>query len=115
MSLPNELPPSIELLNASNNHISSFHPGLFSGLRKLMFLHFAHNEITDFPFQELITLAETTINGDIIQTNPSASLRVFDVIGNDGLNDLRAQEVAATRARLIQPWMFPPREENHVS
>ena len=113
--LPSELPTSIELLNASSNHISSFHPGLFSGLRKLMFIHFAHNEITDFPFDELVTLAGANSDGEVLQTNQSANLRVFDLIGNDGLNGLRAQEIAATQARLIQPWNFPRNSGHHTT
>ena len=80
-----------------------------------MFIHLAQNEMTDFPFDELITLAETISEGDSLQTIPQlASLRVFDVIGNDGLNSLHAEEIAATRARLVQPWNFPlPRNPEH--
>ena len=89
-SLPT-LPPSLEILHASENHIrGELPPGLLGSLSKLKFIHLARNQLESFAFTELETNAE---------------LRLLELDGNP-CTETQSEAHEAELARLKKPWSF---------
>jgi len=87
-----KLPPSLQLLNLSQNELAEVASSSLEGLRGLMFLHVASNKLQAFPFGAL--------------DGAYGTLRICDLSGNPDLQKTYSADIEAVDARLVKPWSF---------